>query len=233
MSKKINPISFRNGVFKTWSIDLQKYGKYFKFYSILFYSKLYVLRYIERYFLINDFSIDYLYWVFANKEVFINVVFFENSMSRNTNIVKKMIDYQFLKTLSYWFPFPVTFFLYNKLYWYNSASLISEYICKCLQNDFNTKKILHNVYKIALNQLNFNKIIYTKNGLKIVFIKGFRIQFSGCFDSSRTQLSKSIKYSYGSLPLSQLQNYIEYSFSQVFTKYGICGLKIWVFYKVD
>jgi ribosomal protein S3 len=67
---------------------------------------------------------------------------------------------------------------------------------------------------------------YTVNGIKSTELKGFKLQMSGCFESSRNQMAKTIKCNFGTIPLTKLNGYIDYSKTTFFTKFGSCGLKI-------
>ena len=98
------------------------------------------------------------------------------------------------------------------------------------QKRSSTKKILQLVYKTLKSRSNSVQIKYTINGLKIAELKGFKIEISGCFESSRSQMAKTIKCNFGTIPLTKLNGYIDYSSSTFFTKFGSCGLKVWLFY---
>nr|YP_009002110.1 ribosomal protein S3 [Sporolithon durum]AGU16675.1 ribosomal protein S3 [Sporolithon durum] len=228
--QKTNPVSFRIGILKIWDSNLQKYGKYFKPYSLILHLQLQAFNYFSRLFSKNNLYIDYINWLFTNHGLVINIISY-NNVSQEL-ISKNILDKKLLSILHYWFHLPVSVFLFNQQVWYNSASLISNYVSKCLVYGFPIKKTLQNTCKILQGEVDTKKLIYSKNGLNVISLDGFKIQFSGCFDSTRTQMAKTIQYSHGSVPLTRAQGYVEYSYQQIFTKYGTCGLKIWIFYKI-
>ena len=88
------------------------------------------------------------------------------------------------------------------------------------------KKILRLVYSSLKLQSKITKVKYTVNGIKRMSLKGFKLEISGCFDSTRSQMAKKIKCNFGRVPLTQLKGYIDYSSRTFFTKSGSCGFKI-------
>jgi small subunit ribosomal protein S3 len=61
-------------------------------------------------------------------------------------------------------------------------------------------------------------------------IQGIKIKVSGRIDGA--DISREETMSYGKLPLSKLTADIDYGFKVIMTKYGIVGLKVWL-YKGD
>ena len=88
------------------------------------------------------------------------------------------------------------------------------------------KKILQYAFKVLNNQRKNIQVKNTIFGIKTVELKGFKVEISGCFESSRSQMAKTIKCNFGIIPLTQLNGYIDYSKNTFFTKFGACGLKI-------
>lgn len=82
------------------------------------------------------------------------------------------------------------------------------------------------MYKTLQQQSLKKSLIYTTKGLQLVQLKGFKLEFTGCFESSRSQMSKTIKCNFGSIPLTKLNGYVDYSKDTLFTKFGSCGFKI-------
>jgi hypothetical protein len=99
-----------------------------------------------------------------------------------------------------------------------------------LLKNVSLKKALKDVAKLITIQLNSKKILYTSKGPLTFKLQGFKIKSSGRFDNSRNQMSKTIKYTKGSLPLSKLNSYVEYSHKDIHTKSGVCSVHIWLFY---
>ena len=75
-------------------------------------------------------------------------------------------------------------------------------------------------------QSKITKVKYTIQGIRLVNLKGFKLEISGCFDSTRSQMAKKLKCNFGQVPLTQLKGYIDYSSYTFFTKSGSHGLKV-------
>jgi len=74
---------------------------------------------------------------------------------------------------------------------------------------------------LLLNVNNKNKIIH-----------GLKIQIKGKINSrKKAKRSRTINITYGNLPLNSLDLNIDYDFKDVFTIYGVFGVKVWIFYQ--
>ena len=82
------------------------------------------------------------------------------------------------------------------------------------------------MYSFLKLQSKITRIEYTTSGIRLMKLKGFRLEISGCFDSTRSQMAKKLKYNFGQVPLTLLNGYIDYSSHTLFTKSGSCGFKI-------
>lgn len=227
MSQKINPVSFKLGILQIWSIIFPKYGKSFKSYNRIRYLSINIINYIIQFFQSNKILIDSInIWFINNKTILINIVSFSTRKPWFFN--KRNI---LLKVLGYWIKIPIILNIYKKNTFTNSSFLILNYITFLITQDQSPKKTFQSIYFLVKDQASKIKLIKTVNGFKKVQLKGFKLKFSGCFETSRTQMTKSIKYNFGSLPLTRLNGYTEYSNSTLYTKLGSCGLKIWLFYE--
>lgn len=123
--------------------------------------------------------------------------------------------------------FSITLAFYKNLHIGSSSFLVSNYITYLFFQKGNTpKKILQFILKVLKVQLKYTQIKYTITGLKVIELKGFKIEVSGCFESSRSQMSKTIKCNFGVSSLNKLNGYIDFSKLTTFTKFGSCGFKI-------
>nr|YP_009541981.1 ribosomal protein S3 [Synarthrophyton chejuense]AYR06651.1 ribosomal protein S3 [Synarthrophyton chejuense] len=226
MSQKINPISFKLGTLQFWPTAFSKYGKNFKYYSntLKIYSsvRIYIILFLIR----HKIFLDGLNIKFFHKKVFININIFSLNKINNFFNLKYLI-----KVIYYWIKLPVIINFYNKSSLTNSSFLIINYLTFLIKEEESVKKILQNIYKIFKEHSGNYKLIYTSKGIKKVKFKGFKLKFSGCFETSRSQMAKSIKYNFGPLSLTGINNYTEYSYKTFYTKFGSCGLKIWLFYE--
>nr|UVF63039.1 ribosomal protein S3 [Synarthrophyton patena] len=226
MSQKINPISNRLGILQIWSVILSKYGKNFKYYNKVLYVYFNILIYINHFFKNSKVFIDNVNIQFLQKITLINIItFFPN----NYNCFLKSID--LAKVVSYWLNIPVIINFYKKDSITNSSFLLVNYTIFLILQGAPIKVLFQNIYKILKDQSSNFKLIYTVYGIKKIQLRGFKIKLSGCFEMSRSQMSKTVKCNFGSLPLTKLNGYIEYSHNTLYTKFGSCGLKIWLFYE--
>ena len=227
MSQKINSISNKLGISRLWNFEFFKYGSKFQSYTKFVSSNNCIFNYLNCFCLKHDLLIENISTISKNFETRINV--FVNPLKvsqgpQNFFLLSNVI----LK----WINTSLKLYFYNSFNLINSSFLISNYINYLIIQKGNTpKKVLLFVYKILKDQKEKNQIKYTTQGIKLLELKGFKIEISGCFESSRSQMSKTIKCNLGSNPLTKLNGYVDYSKITFFTKFGSCGLKIWLFYK--
>lgn len=227
MSQKINPVSIKTGVIKTWNYKSLKYGRSFKNYTKLIQSQKYIFSYLNRLFINYNLLIENVGINQMILKTFINVV--SVSPKKLESFKEKK---QILNTVSYWTNASVILSFYKSNSFVNTSSLISNYVIYLfLQKSMSPKKILQLLYKALKNQEKSKQIRYTINGIKMTKLKGFKIEISGCFESSRSQMSKLIKCNFGTIPSTKLNGYVDYSTNTIFTKFGSCGFKVWLFYE--
>nr|YP_009589026.1 ribosomal protein S3 [Corallina ferreyrae]QBL75542.1 ribosomal protein S3 [Corallina ferreyrae] len=227
MSQKINPTSFKLGILQLWNFNLPKYGKQFQSYKRRIQIYKYICYYVKHVLrnhqlLLNKISIRCI-----NQQVLITVSLFclqPNFILLNKNSV--------LNTIFNWLKSPLILHFYQTLSFNSSSFLLSNYIAYLIkEKNISAKKLLQQVHSLLKTQAKIPKLIYTVSGVRIVSLKGFKIQFSGCFEASRSQMAKTIKCNFGLVPLTKLNGFIDYSNNTIFTKFGTCGLKIWLFYE--
>lgn len=230
MAQKINPISFRLGKFQVWGLILQNYGKTCKFYSQILHKQLKVFRYLNRVFYFNNLSLNYIEWSITKNKIYLNIY---GSHLLNVKFFN-FTDFQkeILLTTSQLLFLPIYPRFYFKTAWYSVSDLLVFYICYLTKQDHSLHKIINNVEKILNSSLNLVKISYFKNGPTKMKLIGFKIRLAGRFENTRNQMAKVTKSSLGLQSLTSLQYYTEYSNKEIFTKFGTCGLQIWLFYKI-
>ncbi len=228
MAQKINPTSNKLGILQIWNYNFQSYGKKLKNYTKFTQIKFFLLNYLKR--LLNKYNllVEDIYIVQTIHKTSIKLFIFDQ------NKIKVLENNNLAKLISYWLNCPVILNFYKINNLGNSAFLLSNYINYLfLQKTYAPKKILQVVYKILQQQTSKFKILYTVNGIKIFKLKGFKIEISGCFELSRSQMAKTLKCNFSSVSLTKLKGYVDYSSSVIFTKFGSCGFKIWLFYELN
>ena len=226
MTQKINIVSNKTGLIYLWNSNFPVKSNSFKLYKKQIKIKKYLKSYIFFLLFDNKIEFDTLKLNYANNYFSLTIPFY--------SLEKKFISKNKLRSVFfYWLQCPIIFKWYKINTFSVSAVLLSNYIQNFIEiNNYSLKKILNQINLVLLNQINKQKIIYIKSGLKIVQFKGFKIQISGCFESSKSQMSKTLKYTFGCNSLTTLKGYIEYTEKTIFTKFGTCGLKIWLFFEI-
>nr|YP_009441344.1 ribosomal protein S3 [Lympha mucosa]ATN23353.1 ribosomal protein S3 [Lympha mucosa] len=224
MSRKINPISFRLGLSQVWNGLFQLYGKNLCFYSNILHSKLILENYVKKFFITQELFLDSFCWSTNKKQITLFITY------------KDTLNYQLLKVGKLKDLIHLLLDLNFKLYllktsnWVNSAVLLTNYTTYNLKRDFNFKKVLKDTFTMVNKHLNIKKVVYSNKGPVILNLKGFKFKISGRFDNIRNQMSKTTNQVEGSLPFSQLNSYVEYHNSNIYTKSGVNNLQIWLFY---
>lgn len=226
MSQKINPINNKLGVLQIWNLKFQKYGRTFKGYSKLIQPRNYILIYLKRFLFQNHLLIESIEFLQSNQQTLIKVFIFKLKFFQ---LQTKVL----LNIISYWLKCPVKLLVYQKSNLNNSSFLVANYILYLVFKKTNSsKQILQIIYSTLKEQSCKTKVVYTIRGLQLVQLKGFKLEFTGCFESSRSQMSKTLKCSFGSVPLTKLNGYVDYSSNYFLTKFGSCGFKLWLFYEL-
>lgn len=228
MPQKINPISNKLGLIKNWNYELPKYGHNFKNYTKFILPRNYIFNYINRFCLNYDLLIENINITHTTTQTNINI-----SIYFLKNLELFSWKESFLNVISKWTNSFIKLSFYKASEISDSSCLISNYInFLFIQKSTSLKKILLLIYKALKNQTKQVRIKYTISGIKIIELKGFKIEITGCFESSRSQMAKTIKCNFGTIPLTKLNGYIDYTYKTFFTKFGTCGLKIWLFYEL-
>lgn len=226
MSQKINPISFRLGILQVWNTTLTTYNN---FSFIPFYKKWILDRYIRQLLSKNDLFLNSLHWVISTNNIFLIITYtkFSNIFSDKLSFKNKL-----RKILHLTFSSAPKIYLLESLIWFNSSTLLSSYINFNIQKSNNFKQVLKNVNRFLLTKLNTRKVLHTNKGPLQLKLKGFKVKSAGRFDNSKNQMSSSLQHKTGSLPMSKLNSYVEYTQTCVQTSLGVCSLHVWLIFSL-
>nr|YP_009515558.1 ribosomal protein S3 [Kumanoa ambigua]AVK39504.1 ribosomal protein S3 [Kumanoa ambigua] len=227
MPRKINPKSFRLGLFQVWNNTLQIYGKNLSLYNQLFYTKLLVENYIA---CLSNYDkgifINISKW-FLNVNtatLLVNFINVDPLHFKTVYLDRLYENLKFLKTLN------LKFYLVRHFSWLNTSSFISSYIKYSFNKNKNFKDILKEVIKLLFFQVSSKKFFYNNKGVTLLKLTGFKLEVSGCFGSNKSQMSKVLKYTKGKISLLKLNSYVEYDCIQIYSKSGINSFKVWLLY---
>ena len=230
MAQKINPISLRLGLTQVWDSTLQNYGKLYSNYTVILHKQLQIYQLLTQLFKLNNFILGTKQ--FNNSENSIKLTIFYSDLIYHPTL-NKNTSTNLLKSLLAWHGNGALIRFYSKPKWFSTTNLIFNYTWFLLKQNVSFNKIFWNLCRTLKTQIKSRKILYSTCGPIIGELQGFRICLSGRFDNSRNQMAKTIKYKVGSLPLTNLQSYVEFTNSEVYTKLGTCGVQLWLFYKIN
>ena len=168
-------------------------------------------------------------WIFNNNNIFLVIIY---AKSKETSNSIQIFRGKLNKILYKYFYLPSKIYLLKSSTWFNSSLLLSSYIDFGIARNNNFKQVLKNTNKILSHKLNTKKIVYTAQGPLLFKLKGFKVKSSGRFDNSRNQMSNSLQHKTGSLPMSKLNNYTEYTQKFIYTKSGVCSLHVWLIFSL-
>lgn len=227
MAQKINPISNTLNITKLNNYEFNKYGGNFNNYIKHMHWRNYVFHFINRFCLKYNLFLETINIIQTSSRTLVFVNFL--NLKNPTNF---KIQRFFFETISIWLKVPILFNFYKNIKFGKSSLLIVNYIDYLSKKKCNSpKKILQLIYNMLKNQSKITKVVYTVQGIKVINLKGFKLEISGCFDLNRSQMAKKLKCNFGRVPLTELKGYIEYSSYTFFTKSGSHGLKVWLFYE--
>nr|AMR57147.1 ribosomal protein S3 [Gracilaria salicornia] len=231
MARKVNPISLRLGLTQVWNLTIQNYGKLNYCYMSSFLQYWRTRNIIAKILKFNKFLINDKELWYINNTLFLNIYMVE--------LVKKHSDmYLFLikelsKLVCKWFSLKVDLRIYKRISWMTTSNLMLSYVSYLFDENRNLNKILWQVCTFLKKHLHKGKVVYSTKGIRIAYLKGFKIRLVGRFDNTKSQMAKSIQQGSGSLSLLSLKNQVEYMQKNLHTKLGSCGLQIWLFYEIN
>lgn len=231
MTKKINPISLRLGLSQVWEIAIQSYGKFNSCYVKFIFKQLQIEKTINRIIYSNKFLIhDQEFWYIENK-LLLNIYFTElstNHLDKYLSLIKKLS-----KVIFNWFLVKICIKIYKRTNLITTTNLITNYALYLFAQNKNPNKVLWQICLFLKKHLNSYKIVYSTRGIRLIYLKGFKVRIVGRFDNTKSQMAKSIQQSSGPMSLVSLKNHVEFIQETLYTKLGSCGLQIWLFYEID
>lgn len=226
MSQKINPINFRLGATQVWNTSFQIYGKSNSLYSNSFYLNFFVFQVTAFLHKWTNFLLTDYYLIILKNKVIINFFYPSELLNvpQNTEYLSSIF--------SNWYNSVIILNGYPKDQWFSSLGLIINYAKHLLTCNVNKSKVLFDLCSFFKNRLGHKKIIESSQGLALVEFVGFKVSLKGRVDNVGNQLSKSISYKVGVLPLTSTKTFVEFSNSTIYTNLGNCEFRIWLFYKI-
>nr|YP_011017015.1 ribosomal protein S3 [Gracilaria hainanensis]WQB61693.1 ribosomal protein S3 [Gracilaria hainanensis] len=231
MTRKINPISLRLGLTQVWDLAIQKYSKLNYCYTLFFLKQFQIENIITKILRLNKYLVnDKEFWYIRDK-LFLNIYIVElidNHTDKYLFLIKGLS-----KLVRNWFPLKIYLRIYKRIYWMTTSNLMISYMAYLFEENKNPNKILWQICMFLKKHLYNSKIVYSTKGIRVVYLKGFKVRLVGRFDNTKSQMAKSIQQSSGSLSLLSLRSQVEFVQKNLYTKLGSCGLQIWLFYEIN
>ncbi len=210
MGQKINPTLYRLSYNKNWSSEY-----YLPNYSQNITMDMVIRKYIDN--LFKSKNINYSNITikkYPNKST-LHIYFFCD----NDNFDKLQLCSQLLLLIKqYKLNFKHLILQYKIIndIPYGNAQLLAKYIASQKQGlKLQLKKLLLNLRLLIRNQ-NRNTI------------KGYKIKISGRIGGS--EMARTKIYSKGAMPLQTISKYVDYGIHSSYTKVGLLGIKVWLYY---
>nr|YP_010199836.1 ribosomal protein S3 [Hydropuntia urvillei]UAD89844.1 ribosomal protein S3 [Hydropuntia urvillei] len=229
MTRKINPKSLRLGLTQVWDLTIQNYNK-FDSYILFIFKWLQINSVITRILRSNEFLISDKEFLYMGDKLFLNVYIPNSILESNDKYFLTL--HELSKILVNCFSLKIYPRIYKKVNSTTMSNLILSYAIYLFEYNNNPNKILWQICQLLKGHLDNGRVIYCTKGIRMVYLKGFKIQLVGRFDNTKSQMARSIQYNLGSLALVSLKSYVEFSHKDLHTKLGSCGLKVWLFYEI-
>nr|YP_010395077.1 ribosomal protein S3 [Polyopes affinis]UQJ72518.1 ribosomal protein S3 [Polyopes affinis] len=226
MAQKINPISFRLGTTRVWNSILQIYGKSFKNYFLIVNNQLNLQNFIIRYLKLNGFQLNYHEWKVHKNKTFLSIYFSPSLKNKKLNLTNFK---QLSNLLSKWSSNKFIFYFYLNSKWSLTSNFLIFYVKYLIEQKLGPKKVIVTLCNFLQEQLNSSKLMQFKFGFIETKLVGFKIRLVGRFDNSN-QMAKSFDQTVGTLSLTNLTSFVEYSNMEIHTKLGTCGVQVWLFF---
>jgi len=109
------------------------------------------------------------------------------------------------------------------------AQSLSDYIAEQFELSLKKKDFF---FKMGLLQglVRFTKRLINKSNY--IFVSGILIKCSGKWTKTRTGRKQKLSFSVGHIMPKGASSVVSYGFSNIATKHGACGIKVWISYNI-
>lgn len=246
MSQKVNPISFRLNINKTWDSAWYSNYKDSSTKSTKLQKDLYIRQYLKTIFKGLKVFVDRIQIKEHNNIFFVKAYIYggintnfssiESKRKRMGKCISTLIGKDNLNSSNKNLGMSLSFDI-NKVLAHAEAQLNnylgqSIYISVCHTKDIgDSASLLSSCLVADLEQPNASFKKALKNSLSKIKdkkgIRGLRINCSGRL--GRAPMAKMEWFKFGSIPLTKISALVDYSYSMGKTKYGSFGIKVWVY----
>lgn len=233
MSQKTNPRSVRLGLTHLWSNIIQNYGFNFKITIILFYIYLKFVNILSNILFKSFYLFSFQEILFFNSKIIINIWCLPIKHIKLLNylgVIQKLI--QILKYWVFGNSVSIRFYFPNLKFFRYSWMIVNYGKYLSIIHNYSPKKITSILVFTLNTQLNHLNIFYTKMGPVVLRLRGFKIVWVGCFETTKLQMAEMFDFKIGLVGVSMLNKYVDFSTQVIHTKLGSVNLKIWLFFEI-
>nr|YP_009365201.1 ribosomal protein S3 [Gracilaria changii]ARJ60483.1 ribosomal protein S3 [Gracilaria changii]ART65152.1 ribosomal protein S3 [Gracilaria changii] len=232
MTRKTNPIGLRLGLTQVWDFTIQNYCKLNYYYNSWLLKQWQVNNIISKILKSSKFWVnDKEFWYLKNK-LFLNIYITKEVSTPYADKYLLLIK-ELSKIILNWFSFKIYLRIYKRIDWTITSDLVSNYIVYLFEQDRSPSRILWQLCEFLKKNLYAKKVVYSTKGIRLIYLKGFKVKLVGRFDNTKSQMAKSIQQSSGSLSLISLKNQVEFIQKDLYTRLGSCGVQVWLFYEIN
>lgn len=214
MGQKVNPISFRLGINRSWNSVWHSTSNY----ADLLHEDLGINKYLQSVYERAGFLVGDCVIKRNSQKVSIILTISEAIKKRSRNIDTVQIQHNLERLTK-----GSVSLLVNEVATTSNAILLAKDIARKLEERNPFGIVLKKAMQTAMQSTSAQSIRSSKDERKIL---GIKIQCSGRLngeDIARTEWVKE-----GQVPLHTLDASIDYASARAYTIYGVCGIKVWI-----
>ena len=226
MGQKINSNSFRLGINQSWN-SLWACDK--NFYAGILHEDINLTKYLTNVLETSGYFVGdcFIQRSYLNINIYLMLYEYKKSgivkdskLLTNNNTLEDLNINNLKKNLEKLTSKSVVLYITNATSPFNSPLILSKIIATYLENSKDLRLAVTSMLK------NFKKEFFKESN-----IIGLKILCAGRIQGRRSKLADVQWMQVGSISLQTIKNSISYGYSTAFTKYGTCGVKVWICYK--
>nr|WFG74044.1 30S ribosomal protein S3 [Cavernulicola chilensis] len=246
MGRKSHPLGLRLGPLLSWK-DMW----HSRNYADTFYQNIIIVNHLKR--VLNDYEVIIgdcnIFLSFERANVFIIYYYLnekgilpqrfiqsERALKRTKKVSKtselhKNIPWEELKlAIQNWTQTTVALSYTRSFNIFDRANFVSGFIRKKVNQGIS----LHKASALIIQQFARQRGDFIRSnlyGTNYYILKGIRICCAGRLSGASSTMSHKKIQSMGPIPIQSFHKYIDYAHDEAHTKYGVCGIKVWLFYE--
>lgn len=246
MGQKVHPTNLRLGSLFSW-----KDSWYSINYSDVSYQNIKIFNYLKRVLIDYNCILGSCNVLRSYGQVNVYLTYYsltDESLNKTPDVLcnqvnKRLVNLKVLPdskkvpwgemklALQSWMGLSVVFNYYKENNIINNANFIAGYIRFKVESNESLRgclKQVMNEFSKSQHLLVVRSNLYQSNYYSL---KGLKVLCSGRLRGVRSRISTKESIFVGSILLHSYHKYINYALEEAYTKYGMCGIKVWLFYE--